>query len=311
MTDRAVTTYTMWSLFRNCRKAAQYRYVLDLVPIERDRNLAFGSLVHEALETWHRTRDLAATLDVIDRACANRTANEDERRTWHLATAMLRGYAARYPTEDFEVVAVSFDPRETPALAAGKRAMYLERYSRPGAEAGWHFLTGGQASIDALTHAAGFRYAWDEPTQQFAHPSGVIVVTPDGRPSRYLFGIDYGPRDLRLAIVDAGCLARVGDHVEEVPLIVEPVPLRANTDSPRPSREDHPVGPIDLLPQQQRRQIAAIERRVADARHAGQGGQRRQQIDRPGDLRHGAAGGRWLNKGPRRSDRRGRRIRCR
>ena len=99
MSDRTITTYTMWSLFRNCRKAAQYRYVLDLVPIERDRNLTFGSLVHEALETWHRTRDLAATLDHVDRACANRAQNEEQRKTWHLATAMLRGYAARYPSE--------------------------------------------------------------------------------------------------------------------------------------------------------------------------------------------------------------------
>jgi hypothetical protein len=129
VTDRAVTTYTMWSLFRNCRKAAQYRYVLDLVPIERDRNLAFGSLVHEALEIWHRTRDLAATLDVIDRACANRAANEDERRTWHLATAMLRGYAARYPAEEFEVVALEkkFEGEITnPATGAASRSFVLQ-----------------------------------------------------------------------------------------------------------------------------------------------------------------------------------------
>ena len=128
MSERTVTTYTMWSLFRNCRKAAEYRYVLDLVPLERDRNLAFGSLVHECLEIWHRTRDLAATLDHVDRACPNRAANEDERRTWHLATAMLRGYAARYPTEDFEVVALErkFEGEITnPATGAASRSFTL------------------------------------------------------------------------------------------------------------------------------------------------------------------------------------------
>jgi hypothetical protein len=128
MSDRTVTTYSMWSLFRNCRKAAQWRYVLDLVPLERDRNLSFGSLVHEALEIWHRTRDLAATLDHVDRACANRAANEDERKTWHLATAMLRGYAARYPTEPFEVVALekTFEGEITnPATGAASRSFVL------------------------------------------------------------------------------------------------------------------------------------------------------------------------------------------
>lgn len=105
--------------------------------------------------------------------------------------------------KDFELVLVSFDPRETPKQAATRKAEYLHRYKRPGAEAGWHFLTGTQPEIERLTKAAGFRYAWDDQTQQFAHPSGIIVVTPDGRPARYLFGIEYGPRDLRLALVEA------------------------------------------------------------------------------------------------------------
>ena len=128
MSERTVTTYTMWSLFRNCRKAAEYRYVLDLVPLERDRNLAFGSLVHECLEAWHRTRDLAAALDHVDRACANRAGDEEQRRTWHLATAMLRGYAARYPTEEFVVVALetSFEGEiVNPATGAASRSFTL------------------------------------------------------------------------------------------------------------------------------------------------------------------------------------------
>jgi protein SCO1/2 len=115
--------------------------------------------------------------------------------------------------KDFEVVIVSFDPRETPALAATRKATYVNRYNRDGAAAGWHFLTGRQDSITRLTSAAGFRYVWDEDTKQFAHPAGIIVVTPDGRPARYLFGLEYGPRDVRLALVEAS-QGRVGSAVD-------------------------------------------------------------------------------------------------
>jgi hypothetical protein len=104
MTERMTTTYSMWNLFRNCRKAAHWRYILELVPLEKDRHLSFGSLIHQSLEVWHRARDLAAALDIIDRACPNRAQDEDQRRVWHLATAMMRGYAARYASEEFEVV---------------------------------------------------------------------------------------------------------------------------------------------------------------------------------------------------------------
>ena len=113
------------------------------------------------------------------------------------------GVMSLKPGQDFEIVTVSFNPRDTPASATAKKAAYLERYRRPGAAEGWHFLTGDQPHIDRLTKAAGFRYAWDEETKQYAHPSGVIVVTPDGRLSKYLFGVEYGPRDLRLGIVEA------------------------------------------------------------------------------------------------------------
>ena len=106
MSKRKTSTYSMWSLFRNCRKAAHWRYVLELVPMEKDRNLSFGSLIHTCLETWHLTGDLAAALDHVDRACANRAQDDEQRRVWHLATSMMRGYAARYPVEEFEVVAI-------------------------------------------------------------------------------------------------------------------------------------------------------------------------------------------------------------
>jgi protein SCO1/2 len=118
-----------------------------------------------------------------------------------LASAL--GVLSLEPGRDLEIVAVSFDPRDTAAAAVAKKASYLERYARPGAAAASHFLTADQPAIAQLTRAAGFRYAWDEATQQFAHPSGVIVLTPDGRLARYMFGIEYGPRDLRLALVEA------------------------------------------------------------------------------------------------------------
>jgi protein SCO1/2 len=136
-----------------------------------------------------------------------------------LCTTVINGLAsaldvlALEPGRDFEIVTVSFDPRDTPASAAAKKSHYIERYKRPGAADAWHFLTGDASSIERLTQAAGFRYAWDEQTRQFAHPTGILVLTPDGRIARYLFGIEYGPRDLRLALVDASA-GRVGSKVD-------------------------------------------------------------------------------------------------
>src|SRR5262245_21507162 len=114
---------------------------------------------------------------------------------------------------DFDVVVVSFDPREKSELAAAKKATVLQRYKRPGAETGWHFLTGEQSAIASVTRAAGFRFVWDAALKQFAHPAGIIVVSPSGHVSRYLFGIDFGPRDLRLAIVDASA-GKIGTPID-------------------------------------------------------------------------------------------------
>ncbi len=119
--------------------------------------------------------------------------------------------------DEFDVVTVSFDPKETPVLAAGKKKAYLERYKRDSAEQGWHFLTGEQASIEALTRAAGFSYEWDEATQQFAHASGIIVATPAGKLSRYFFGIDYSPRDLKFALMES-TTERIGSLADQVML---------------------------------------------------------------------------------------------
>jgi len=105
--------------------------------------------------------------------------------------------------KEFDVVTVSFDPKETPVLASGKKKAYLERYKRPEAQQGWHFLTGDQASIDALTKAAGFNFVWDEASHQFAHASGIVIVTPQGKVSRYFFGVDYAPRDVKFALIES------------------------------------------------------------------------------------------------------------
>jgi protein SCO1/2 len=115
--------------------------------------------------------------------------------------------------KEFEVVTVSFDDREGPELAARKKETYLRRYKREGADAGWHFLTGDKASIEALARAVGFRYVWDEQSKQFAHASALMVATPTGRLSHYLYGIDYAPRDLRLALVEAS-EGKVGSPVD-------------------------------------------------------------------------------------------------
>jgi protein SCO1 len=140
-----------------------------------------------------------------------------------LCTQVLNGLASALGVIDesigkeFEVVTVSFDSRETPVLAAGKKQTYLDRYQRAGAERGWHFLTGQQSSIDALTKAAGFSYAWDEGTQQFAHASGIVVATPAGKLSRYFFGIDYSPRDVKFALIESSS-EKIGSLAERLVL---------------------------------------------------------------------------------------------
>ena len=117
--------------------------------------------------------------------------------------------------KEFDVVAISFDARETPVMAAAKKAVYLDTYRRPDAQQGWHFLTGDETNIRRVTDAAGFQFNWDEATQQFAHASGVIVVTPDGRLARYLFGIEYPPRDLKFALMESS-EGRIGSVVDQV-----------------------------------------------------------------------------------------------
>jgi protein SCO1/2 len=105
--------------------------------------------------------------------------------------------------QEYEVVTVSFDARETPELAGAKKQTYLKGYNRKGADAGWHFLTGDDANIKRLADAVGFHFKWDEKTNQFAHASGIMLVTPEGKLARYFYGIEYPARDLRLGLVEA------------------------------------------------------------------------------------------------------------
>jgi protein SCO1 len=117
--------------------------------------------------------------------------------------------------DQFDVVTVSFDPRDKPEIAEAKRRVYTGLYARPGAAAGWHFLTGDEDSIQRLTQAVGFRYTYDSSTGQFNHATAIMVLTPDGRISRYFYGITYVPRDLRLGLVEAS-KRRIGSPVDTV-----------------------------------------------------------------------------------------------
>jgi len=116
---------------------------------------------------------------------------------------------------DYDVVVVSFDPRDTPKDAAAKKEAYVGRYRRDGADLGWHFLTGDSAAIARVTKAAGFRYRFDEGLGQFAHASAIMVATPQGRLSHYFYGIEYAPRDVRLALVESSA-GRIGTPVDQI-----------------------------------------------------------------------------------------------
>jgi len=117
--------------------------------------------------------------------------------------------------KDFDVVTVTINPREKPAQAADKKEQALRRYARPGAVKGWHFLTGEDASIRPLMKAIGFRYVYDEKTGQYAHAAGVVILTPQGRTSRYFYGIDLSPRDLRLGLIEAAD-GKFGSPIDQV-----------------------------------------------------------------------------------------------
>ncbi len=117
--------------------------------------------------------------------------------------------------KEFDVLTVSFDPKDTPEIATLKKAEYLKRYKRAGAEQGWHFLVGSQASIDALTKAAGFQYQYDPKTGQFAHSTAIMILTPQGKIAQYYYGVEFAPKDLRLGLIQASS-NKIGNVVDEV-----------------------------------------------------------------------------------------------
>ena len=122
------------------------------------------------------------------------------------------------PGQEFEVVTVSFDSRETPSLAKAKKKTYVDYLSaekREGIAKGWHFLTGDEANIKRLTEAVGFRYRYDSETNQFAHASGIFVATPEGKLARYFYGIEYPPRDVRLGLIEAAD-NKIGSPVDQL-----------------------------------------------------------------------------------------------
>ena len=119
------------------------------------------------------------------------------------------------PGRDYEVVFVSFDSRETPGMAAEKKNTSLAHFRRPETSSGWHFLTGSKESIEAATKAANFRFSFDAKNNLFAHASGVMILTPDGRISRYFYGVEYPGRDMRLGLVDASA-GKIGTPIDHV-----------------------------------------------------------------------------------------------
>jgi protein SCO1/2 len=120
--------------------------------------------------------------------------------------------------KEFTIVTVSINPRETPDLAAQKKQTYLRMYGKPGAEAGWHFLTGDEPSIERLAAAVGYHYVYDSATGQYAHATGIMVLTPKGKLARYFYGIQYEPKDLRFALEEASHNA-IGSPVDRLLLL--------------------------------------------------------------------------------------------
>jgi protein SCO1/2 len=138
-----------------------------------------------------------------------------------LCTQVQRGIASvlkvvKYqPGKDFEVVFISFNPKETPAMAAAKKKAAIDYYHRPGTDDGWHFLVGDDANVRRAAQAAGFKYIFDPKTGLYAHATGILVLTPDGKISRVFYGIEYPPRDVELGLVESsqGKIGTIGDHL--------------------------------------------------------------------------------------------------
>ena len=141
-----------------------------------------------------------------------------------LCTQVLNGMVQTFRTlqftagKEFDVVTISIDPGETPEMAADKKETYVTEYARPGVSEGWHFLVGDSASIKQLADAVGFKFVYDVPTKQFAHASGIMVATPQGKLARYLYGIEYGAKDLTFSLMEAA-QEKIGSPVDKLLLL--------------------------------------------------------------------------------------------
>ena len=169
--------------------------------IFRDEN---GRTVH--LGDYFGTKPIVLSLVYFDCPALCTEVLNGELRTMKAITLDLG--------KDFDAITVSFEPKDTPELAKAKRDVYAGQYGRPGARENWHFLTGDQSSIDALTQAAGFHYAYDSASRQYAHAAAILVLTPHGRIARYFYGVQYPGRDVRLGLVEAseGKIGTPTDH---------------------------------------------------------------------------------------------------
>ncbi|HEY7211140.1 MAG TPA: SCO family protein [Bryobacteraceae bacterium] len=198
--------------------AAQYARpkITSGVNIEQKLNkpvpldLVFHDETGQQVALWKYFRDKPVVISLVYFNCPSLCP-----MSLHETVSSLKRVALE-PGRDYNVVVVSFDPKDTPHEAQLTKTKYKAQFgSRPGYDAGWHFLTGDQQNISRLADAVGFRYRWDEGTKQFIHAGGIMVATPDGKLSRYFYGIDYAPADLRMALVDAS-QHKIGSPVDYV-----------------------------------------------------------------------------------------------
>lgn len=198
--------------------AAQYPRptITNGVTIEQKLNtplplgLVFRDEANQTVPLWKYFRDKPVVLSFVYFSCPSLCPMSLRETASGLRRVNLE------PGRDYNVLVVSFNPKDTPREAQLTKTKYKANFGeRPGYDAGWHFLTGDQESILKLADAAGFHYRWDERSQQFIHAGGIMVATPDGKLSRYFYGIDYAPADLRMALVDAS-QHKIGSPVDYI-----------------------------------------------------------------------------------------------
>lgn len=147
---------------------------------------------------------------------------------------------------EFDVVTISINPREGADLATAKKREYLDLLNQPGAEAGWHFLTGEEQNIRRVADQIGFKYVYDAKTDQYAHPSGIVLLTPEGKVSKYFFGVAYPARDVKLALTEAG-QGRVGSAVDQFLLACYHYDPKTGTYGPKVFLIMQVVGSLTIL----------------------------------------------------------------